>query len=594
VDQEISQACEVDPGFAHRLSKLADARNLSDLDETREEIWSLFFPEGVGIFGEWEERVESLRSSRTVRSLQLNSKSIKDPAREILFTSNVLLTLPMISEPEGTANLSDSFKQRLEEVLEEPQLYWYDHPIPVGVRPENNEVLYGLGGLRQALQFESERGNVADSEKLKCILSVSVTHSGLHEIATEYLRSVIQESRLLDDLEIFVFTEVETVRMIEEILKPAAETFLGRSEVESLFEVLGVDGEYGRHYSFLKAISAFWQVLINREIRATFKIDLDQVFPQEELVAHTGRSAFEHFTTPLWGSSGLDALGRKLDLGMIAGALVNNKDIALSVFTPDVTLPSRNLVSDEHIFFSQLPQALSTEAEMMTRYSPGSVDGVTSCLQRIHVTGGTNGILVDSLRKYRPFTPSFIERAEDQAYIMSTFGQREELLGYVHQDGLIMRHDKEIFAQDAIQLANLGKLIGDYVRILKFSAYAQVIKDGLSVVKERLDPFTGCFISRIPVTVTCLRFGLRASRMFSEGQEGTGQEFIRLGGKRLAKTMEFVGIDLKERLSRERAAWDLYYDILSSLEVALDNGQDVALQIASKARKIVDSCQLSK
>ena len=36
-----------------------------------------------------------------------------------------------------------------------------------------------------------------------------------------------------------------------------------------LHEILGVDGEYGRHYTFLKSISAFWQVFINPVVRGT-------------------------------------------------------------------------------------------------------------------------------------------------------------------------------------------------------------------------------------------------------------------------------------------------------------------------------------
>ena len=126
--------------------------------------------------------------------------------------------------------------------------------------------------------------------------------------------------------------------------------------------------------------------------------------------------------------------------------------------------------------FSQLPQALSTQAEMMTRYGGDrGIDGVNECIERIHVTGGTNGILVESLKRHRPFTPTFIGRAEDQAYIFSTFFNRCERLAYVHKDGLIMRHDKESFAKEAIKSAHISKLIGDYIRILYFSAYARII-----------------------------------------------------------------------------------------------------------------------
>ena len=60
--------------------------------------------------------------------------------------------------------------------------------------------------------------------------------------------------------------------------------------------------------------------MIDDRIRATFKIDLDQVFPQDELVSETGKSAFEHFKTDLWGAWGVDSSGNHVELGMIAGS----------------------------------------------------------------------------------------------------------------------------------------------------------------------------------------------------------------------------------------------------------------------------------
>jgi hypothetical protein len=218
----------------------------------------------------------------------------------------------------------------------------------------------------------------------------------------------------LNNLDVYVFTETDTQRIIKEVLAPAARYFLQHPDATNALSMIGVDGQYGRHYSFLKAVAAFWKVFVEPRVNATFKIDLDQVFPQQTLVAQTGASAFEHFMTPLWGATGTDARGKPVELGMIAGALVNEKDIESSLFTPDVALPNRSLLPDEHIFFAVLPQAVSTRAEMMTRYNTSRFDGVATCIQRVHVTGGTNGILIDSLSQHRPFTPSFIGRAEDQ------------------------------------------------------------------------------------------------------------------------------------------------------------------------------------
>jgi hypothetical protein len=230
---------------------------------------------------------------------------------------------------------------------------------------------------------------------------------------------------------------------------------------------------------------------------------------------------------------------------------------------------------------------------MMTRYHTGFLDGHRYCIQRIHITGGTNGILVNRLFRYRPFTPSFIGRAEDQAYILSVLPRSGKRLTYVHKDGLIMRHDKEAFAQEAIQSASVGKMVGDYVRILYFSAYARLLAQDLSTIKNILDPFTGCFISKIPVTVVYLRFALKAASLFASGKDNDGIEFVREGAKRLKKALAFVqGEDgmLKRQYHRERMGWNLYYDTLLEIQKALKHQDRFATELREKARKIISEC----
>ncbi|MBW2091100.1 MAG: hypothetical protein JRI34_03120, partial [Deltaproteobacteria bacterium] len=264
-----------------------------------------------------------------------------------------------------------------------------------------------------------------------------------------------------------------------------------------------------------------------------------------------------------------------------------------SLFTADVPYPDHTLAPDEFIFFSALPQACSTEAEMMTRYNTDKLDGKRTCIQRVHVTGGTNGILVHSLRRHRPFTPSFIGRAEDQAYILSVFPNGNNKLAYVHKDGLAMSHNKEMFAQEAIQSAYVGKLVGDYIRILYFSAYARTITHDIKSLKEALDPFTGCFISKIPATIVYLRFALKAASFFKDGKEYEGVEFIKNGTKRIRDAFDFIqgeNNSLKQTYEKERLGWNLYYDTLTAIEYALENGNEIALNLRKKAKEIIDQC----
>jgi hypothetical protein len=600
VHQEIKDICKQDPSFADLLKTLSewlsDKENMNHTEEKIEKIWSVFFPEANGIRANKQERIEALREKRSVTITELNTTPITDPVRQILFTSNVLLTIPPSSKPPDELPFSDHLKKRLLEITSEPQLYWYDHPIHVGVEPEKNEVLYGLRGLEAALEFERNRGNMSRDAKAIFVLSLSTTHRGLHDIAKRYLEEELLGSGRLKDIDVYVFTEVDTQRIIDEILAPAAAHYLQREDAKELLSVFGVDGEYGRHYSFLKAIAAFWSIFIQPKIRATFKIDLDQVFPQKELLEHTGASAFEHFKTPLWGAHCLDSNGQPLELGMIAGTLVNKADIGKSLFTPDVQFPNRVLSPDEYIFFSTLPQAFSTEAEMMTLYTTDKLDGKRKCIQRIHVTGGTNGILVESLRRYRPFSPSFIGRAEDQAYILSVLANPGTKLAYFHKDGLIMRHDKEALAQEEIQSDLVARLVGDYLRILYFSAYAKALTDDVSRLKDTIDPFTGCFISKIPTTVVYLRFGLKAASFFAMGKEEQGLEFLHNGSKRLHRAMQELAKEpnpLIGQCQKERQGWNLFYDILDMAEKGITGGDSMALDLQEKARSLLEACKVN-
>ncbi len=598
IHQEIATVSEQDSVFLKHLHELkrwlVSMRHAYDEDETVEKIWSVFFPEGTGILNRWEECIDQLREKRTITVTSPNPSPIADPGKEILFTSNVLLTTSSSTASLDESPLSDGIKQRCLETDREEQAYWYDHPIPIGITCENNEVLYGLKGLDDAVEFERGRGNFT-GEKITCVLSVSVTHRGLHHIAKAYLEEELRCRGGLKNINVFIITETDARRLIHEILVPCAHRFSDLRATEEVLESIGVDGEYGRHYSFLKAISAFWSIFIDPAIKATFKIDLDQVFDQDRLVEQTGQSAFDHFTTPLWGAHGLDSSGNPVELGMIAGALVNEQDIETSLFTPDITPPEKHPDMDEYIFFSTLPQAMSTTAEMMTRYTGPDLDGRNTCIERVHVTGGTNGILVESLLRHRPFTPSFIGRAEDQAYILSVLGELNERLAYVHKDGLIMRHDKESFAQDAIDAALVGKLIGDYIRILYFSAYARILSDDISAIKDHVDPFTGCFISKIPVTVVLLRFALKAASFFSRGEDSKGLEFIRLGTRRIQSALEFTSSasgTLKMQYKKERTAWNLYYDILLRIRQALKENEAFARDMCTRAQDIMNECFL--
>jgi len=598
---EIRSRSARDASFACRLEDLAawlsGTGTAGRERDTEEKIWSVFFPEGTGIRGCEERRIEELRQVRRVRVLSPNTAPITNPGREVLFTANALLTLPLDGALDKGLHLSSALRRRLQPVMDEPQETWYDHPVEIGTPPETNEILYGLKGLNEAMAFEKERGALGREDRAVCILSVSVTHPGLHSVARDYIREEIGRFGGFPHLRVFAFTETDTRRLGQEVLGPAAARFLGETHPAAAFpDIFGVDGEYGRHYTFLKAIAPLWHLLVDPGVRATFKIDLDQVFPQDALVAETGASALDHMRTPLWGATGVDSFGDRVELGLLAGALVNDRDIYKGLFVPDIPFPRLPPHGDEVLFFSPLPQALSTEAEMMTRYGADGLDGRRACIQRIHVTGGTTGALVSTLMRHRPFTPSFVGRAEDQAFLLSCLARSSSRPAYLHQPGLVMRHDKESFAVEAVRKAHLSKLIGDDLRILLFSAYAGVLSDPVDPLKERLDPFTGCFISRLPESLVLLRSAVRAASFFSHSRNEEGLQLVREGSRRIEKTLAFTQGNespLKRAYEGERRGWNVYFDVLAALAEALDRGHGEALKLRGKARRIVRECALT-
>ncbi len=599
---EIQTQCHQDKEFQSAIQKAGDFFSRHDAiweEASLKKIWEVFFPEGADCLSDQEEKILSLRASRHVHITEPNPSPINNPLRQMLFLSNLLVTIP--KNPESLERLPHGAHliEKLEQIMVEKQRYWFDHPIQMGVPNENNEAIYGLRELDNAIFFEKERRVAQKADKLTCLLSVSVTHEGLHGIVKDYLNEVYADTEPFEHLNIYLFSENDTDRILTEILLPAMEKYMGFSKGENLRGVFGVDGEYGRHYSFLKAMTAFWQVLVDPAVKGSFKLDMDQVFDQKALVKETGSSALEHFTTSLWGAKGEDVEGNPVDLGLMAGSLVNWEDASRGIFTPDVPIPDPIPQGEALAFFSPLPMGISTRAEMMTRYDGAPLDGIHHCLQRLHVTGGTTAALVDSIRHYRPFTPTFIGRAEDQAYLMgSLFSNPHINLRYLHKPGLIMRHDKSVFAGEAIEGAKLGKYLGDLVRILLFSCYVRALPWPSGEIKKIMDPFTGCFASKIPFTIVYLRLSFCLAEMFAhdhEPQNAEGLQLLKQGVERLGRVIGELNRTpnpLMERYRQEKEGWDLFYDLLDHLEDALAKGDAFALNLRKRAHKLIKDCRV--
>jgi len=511
--------------------------DLSNIDVAETDLWQYFCPPAAEADRDAQNMAAEITRRRRLSSVEPARHPLADPANELLFTANALISPPL--EPDSP-NIPPALRAEARRFTEQPQDFWYDHPVPLDAAPSENEILYGLANLDEALAQECALGTLPDSARIDLAMSISVTHEGMETLASDYVRDLISRHLKLRHLRVFLFDERHCRKIVGAVCA-------GDSQAETVF---GVNGAYGRHYSFLKAVLLVWQMAVNPRIRFTFKIDLDQVFEQAALRTHTGRSALQLLCNPLWGGRAVDHLGRDVELGMLAGGLVNESDSQRGLFVPDVTRPdTASLITklgSRRVFCPQWPQAISTEAEIMQR------DG--GC-QRVHVTGGTTGICDMALRRWKPFTPGFINRAEDQAYALSAF-DGDGYLAHLHAPGLIMRHDKQAFAARAMAHADAGKAIGDIERLMLFSRYADLHGNGFDTLRNHLWPFTSCFLHPRAPALAGLIFALDGAVK--------GGRYVAEGASRLTRCLEFCQTGMADQLALEKSGWQAVYDGLNA------------------------------
>lgn len=175
-------------------------------------------------------------------------------------------------------------------------------------------------------------------------------------------------------------------------------------------------------------------------------------------------------------------------------------------------------------------------------------------------------------------------RAEDQAYILSVLYDGEPALRYLHKPGLIMRHDKEAFAGESIRAAKHGRFIGDLVRTLVYSRYVEALPWDLELTKGQIDPFTGCFVTRRPMTIVFMRLALYCAEML-ESDPRSDEDVagvLDLANRKLSPLIDHpdsIGRDYR----RQRNGWDLFYNALEKAERS-ENSGSAAREIVAAAR----------
>ncbi|MDZ7852625.1 MAG: hypothetical protein U5L98_08275 [Halomonas sp.] len=154
---------------------------------------------------------------------------------------------------------------------------------------------------------------------------------------------------------------------------------------------------------------------------------------------------------------------------------------------------------------------------------------------------------------------------------------------YVHEPGLIMRHDKEAFAGESIAAARTGRFIGDLARTYYFTRYAEVLPWGMERTKSRIDPFTGCFVTSRCYSVIVLRLALHAAHLASAGRHEEASGVLRLAARSRPPFRDPAGEKVRTRYHLERAAWNSFYDALGRAEAASGDSGIAARSVVAPA-----------
>ncbi|MGD9125333.1 MAG: hypothetical protein PVG60_09580, partial [Desulfarculaceae bacterium] len=135
VQGEVSQAVTESPQLAASLEKAA--AKLVDPTISRQKalplVWEVFFPEGLAGLGKRAPAVAELLRRRRIEVASPNPEPIDNPGKQVLFTSNVLLTIPAPDYDPDSLGLDAVAKKQLAAACQAGQDFWYDHPIPLGV-----------------------------------------------------------------------------------------------------------------------------------------------------------------------------------------------------------------------------------------------------------------------------------------------------------------------------------------------------------------------------------------------------------------------------------------------------------------------------
>ncbi len=124
------------------------------------------------------------------------------------------------------------------------------------------------------------------------------------------------------------------------------------------------------------------------------------------------------------------------------------------------------------------------------------------------------------------------------------------------------------------------------MRHIQFSAYARELTDDVAILRRELAPFTGAFVSKLPLTTALLRLLLTTLSWENDSATQASRLFVR-GIDRLLAAASFAAGDFVAELEEDRTGWRDFYDALDSLEVAIGAEERWALAARDNGAAVI-------
>ena len=625
IQEEIVERLKTDPVVLELFQDVIRDRDPDRLKAARLEIFNPLAAQTLSRF-DAKQIVKDIQKKNRLRLIANNEDFITDPIREVIFTTNLLVT-----PPEKESLIPEGFpvwaQETLRLVIGLPVDWHFDHPMEIAATRDAlhaSEFIFCLKGFEESLHAEIEiekaawKDYISRGDKVPLYISISPTHGGVNLgcAAREMLKcqyAAAVKSGMLQELEIvepYLYTQAEVKRLIDDVLTPAAKRYfpeLQEREIGVYLSCLGVEGCYAMHYNFLKAFGSLAKFM-NPKVKAVIKIDTDQTFPTDRFYRETDSCWLEAFTLPTIGGVCADQNERNMYMGCFAGSLTNRDELIQKddLFLPDISIPDvpeRIPEGEAGVFYQGLLQSLITQGEAFPPEIQWRALKVLNeyPYMRTFVTGGTIGFLIDALERYAPFVDAHVHRAEDQAFLLSVlFDQYDgHFLRYLYFPGLHMIHEKESFASAAIKTAEPYKKIYDLERIWNFSYLTRALCEikgwDFEDVRSTLNFFTASFVQPFPRLLALTRFVLSVAR--NGGRNRDDIIYQKEGLRRLPKIAlhrERYYRDAKARVAEQIKAWRFYYDLMMKLRESAKKGDTFALALRQKVNEINNDCKLIK